>query len=100
MSDRLEALVENAISRTLAGTGLWVPLSVRHRAAQAAVVVVREWGESAPPACLHLCGHTPAHECTGAGEHSLTIVRPGGSEYRIRVCWGCYDAEAAKTAAA
>lgn len=59
--------------------------------------------EPAPPEwpnCLHLCSRCPAHECSGVGEHSLTIVHPGGSEYRIRVCRGCYEAEVAKTAAA
>lgn len=42
----LEARVENAISRTLADVGRWVPLSVRRCAAQAAVAVVREWDEA------------------------------------------------------
>lgn len=48
----LEARVESAVSRALADVGWWVPLSVRQRAAQAAVAVVWEW-EAADPAVVY-----------------------------------------------
>lgn len=88
-NDRVPADIRRAV--TAHATGVMNELPGQLRKAVAA---------SNPPACLHRCGRGPAHECTGGGEHSLTIVRPGGSEYRIRVCRGCYNAEAAKTAAA
>jgi hypothetical protein len=44
----LDAHVENAVSRTLADTGWFIPLSVRHRIAQAVVAVVRQQDEPDP----------------------------------------------------
>jgi hypothetical protein len=41
VSDRLEALVENTIGRTLTDNGWHVPLSVRGRVAQAVMATIR-----------------------------------------------------------
>jgi hypothetical protein len=44
----LDARVENAMGRTLAGAGWFVPLSVRRDVAQAVLAVVREEDEPDP----------------------------------------------------
>jgi hypothetical protein len=76
MSD-LEARIENAVSRTLAADGWHVALSVRHRIAQAVMVVINGQdepdpaavygGDLAPPLCCCKRGLMCA-DC-GTGRH-------------------------------
>ena len=46
----LEALIGNTVGRTLADAGWWVPLSVRHRVAEAVMATIREQDEPDPAA--------------------------------------------------
>jgi hypothetical protein len=50
VTDRLEALIENTIGRTLTDAGWHVPLSVRGLAAQAVMATIREHDEPDPAA--------------------------------------------------
>lgn len=51
MTANLDALVENAVSRTLSAAGWFVPLSVRRDVAQAVLTVVREEDEPESAGC-------------------------------------------------
>lgn len=73
----LEARVENAVRRTLAGAGYFVPFSVRRGVAQAVLAVVREedepdpaavyGGNLTPPLCC--CRRGLMCACCGTGQH-------------------------------